>query len=632
VTFSRQYRTIACGLGKSVWLAATAFTTEANGTVEKAIFSITCTTCRARLVVRSEAAVGAILECPRCESMVQITPPAGWNPVVVPGEEAMPGVPSGPPPLDRVATGSQLLDLGPTDASLLDAVFGHLWLAGGTALATLLVVLYGLWWLLLTGPAESRTVAVEADGRAVVAVAKGSERPATAVAPETKQRPATAVTPETKQRPATAVAGGDAGQPPPPGPQSGGVDRTASSRPVEPKPAEPDLLPPMADEPGQRPPKDARPVELKKLPPPQVDVAARLADPLPGIELNDFPLAAAVDLLAAMSTTPITLSPEAIWQLGVTPQDPISLRLSSTTVGNALTAAAAQRGLAVVVDGGQVLVTTPPEYRELLRKVRYTVSDLSGDDKAAVAELASLVGKLVAPESWQAAGGRGSVEPDQGVLVVVQTGEVHQQVLVFCERLRNARQKPLRSRDKPERFTLATRADQARELLDRPVTVNFHEPAPLGRILAFLAEATGSTILVDRASLAAAETSDRVEATLTVQKQALGQALTELLRPLGLAYRASGHSLIQVTTPEGIDERLELEFYPIKPWLDRGISAQRLAEQLKGRVAPPTWSDVGGLAEICFDPPSGCLIVLQSQPAQAAIQRLLASPPQKPSL
>ncbi len=123
----------------------------------------------------------------------------------------------------------------------------------------------------------------------------------------------------------------------------------------------------------------------------------------------------------------------------------------------------------------------PAEYRESLRKIRYTVSDLTGDDKAAAAELASLVRKLVAPESWQAAGGRGSVEPEQGVLVVVQTGEVHQQVLTFCEKLRAARQKPLRSHERPERFTLTTHADEAREMLDRPVTVNFHEPAPLGR-------------------------------------------------------------------------------------------------------------------------------------------------------
>jgi hypothetical protein len=120
-----------------------------------------------------------------------------------------------------------------------------------------------------------------------------------------------------------------------------------------------------------------------------------------------------------------------------------------------------------------------------------------------------------------------------------------------------------------------------------------------------------------------------VEAALTARKQSLGEALTALLRPLGLTYRIVGDELIQVTTEDAANERLELEFFPIGSWLDRGISADRLAEQLRARVAPVSWSDVGGEAEIYFDAPSRCLIVLQSQPAQAAVERLLATPPAK---
>ena len=167
-----------------------------------------------------------------------------------------------------------------------------------------------------------------------------------------------------------------------------------------------------------------------------MDVAARLADPVAELELTDMPLGKAVDLLAAMGTLPVTMDADAMTQLGVTARDPISLQLRSTTIGKALQAAAAQKGLTVAVENGQVFVTSPAEYRETLRTVRYTVADLTGGDKAAAAELAALVRKLVAPESWQPAGGRGTIEAEPGVLVVVQSGEVHQQVLVFCEKLR----------------------------------------------------------------------------------------------------------------------------------------------------------------------------------------------------
>ncbi len=44
------------------------------------LFSVTCTTCRARLKVRDLAAIGQILACPKCQSMVQVAPPPGWEP------------------------------------------------------------------------------------------------------------------------------------------------------------------------------------------------------------------------------------------------------------------------------------------------------------------------------------------------------------------------------------------------------------------------------------------------------------------------------------------------------------------------------------------------------------------------
>ena len=165
-----------------------------------------------------------------------------------------------------------------------------------------------------------------------------------------------------------------------------------------------------------------------------------------------------------------------------------------------------------------------------------------------------------------------------GALNVTQTDDVHQQVLVFCEKLRLARHEPLRSPDHPEQFTLATRRSQAGKLLDRSVTINFHEPTTLAKIIGSLAETTHSDIVIDHAALAAAETSDRVETTLTANNQALRAVLADLLRPLGLSYRAVAAEVIQITTTEAADERLEIEFYPIGPWLAKGISAARLAE------------------------------------------------------
>jgi hypothetical protein len=52
-------------------------------------FVIQCTTCGSRLKVRDMAAVGHILSCPKCNGMVLVQPPAGFELPVVPQEPAM---------------------------------------------------------------------------------------------------------------------------------------------------------------------------------------------------------------------------------------------------------------------------------------------------------------------------------------------------------------------------------------------------------------------------------------------------------------------------------------------------------------------------------------------------------------
>ncbi len=331
-------------------------------------------------------------------------------------------------------------------------------------------------------------------------------------------------------------------------------------------------------------PEPTYPAQIKKAPPIHVDVAARLSQPVPRIQLSDMPLAKAVELLATIGGLPVTIDADALAELGVGPRDSVSLDLKGATVAEALQAAATQKGLAMAVDSGQVLITAPAAYRETLRRVPYTVTDLLDGDRASADRLASLVERLVAPESWQEAGGRGTIAAQQDALVVTQTGDVHRQVLAFCEKLRNARHLLFRSHDDPLRFTLATRRDRARSLLDRKISLNFHDRAPLAKILTRLADDLGIEILVDHAALATADTSDRVDTTLTARKKPFATVLDELLRPLGLAYRTVTPGTIQVTTKEAAEDRLELEFYPIADWLSDSISGAALAERLKGRV------------------------------------------------
>jgi hypothetical protein len=390
-----------------------------------------------------------------------------------------------------------------------------------------------------------------------------------------------------------------------------------------------DPMPPEAKPPAEV--KTKSPAEAKAKPPAEakakaeVEVRARLAVRIPQIDLPQMPLADAVALLAGMGNVPVSFDPDAMQELGVTSRDPVSVSLSNKTVGVALGTIVASRKLACVLDGGQVLVTSPAEHRQSLNAVRYPVEDLTGKDLRAAGGLARLVETLVAPESWQASGGRGTIRAEEGVLVVNQSGSVHYQVLVFCEKLRTARGLPARSplsRTNPGLFTLATRAQRAAGVLGHPLTANFRQPAPLPEILAQLRQSSGAEIFVDGSALAAAGTSENVQATLQVQQQPLAAALDQLLAPLGLGWRAVAPDAVQVTTREIVAARLELEFYRTGSLLAKEPAAA-VIERLKGRVPEATWSEGGGAGVVLFDAPSQCLLVLQTQPVQIALEAAL---------
>jgi hypothetical protein len=131
-------------------------------------------------------------------------------------------------------------------------------------------------------------------------------------------------------------------------------------------------------------------------------------------------------------------------------------------------------------------------------------------------------------------------------------------------------------------------------------------------------------IVVDWAAQGTDSLAIQVQGTLNARGQPLAEALDALLHPLGLGYRVIDANLLQVTTQKALDERLEIEFYPARELVAAGQTGPGLVEKIKRQMAAPAWSPAGP-AQIQFDQISAALVVLQSQPAQRSIARLLAS-------
>ena len=320
----------------------------------------------------------------------------------------------------------------------------------------------------------------------------------------------------------------------------------------------------------------------------------------------------------------VSFDPDAMQELDVSLHDPISIDVPKTTVGKALEAIAAELKMAVIVENGQIVLTSTAEHREDLRPISYSVKDLTGSHVEAAADLAALLQRLVAPESWRPNGGRGTVEIAPEALKITQTGHVHYQVLVFCEKLRVARGLPTKSqlaRSDPQRFALATRTERAKEVLERVTSIDVSVPAPLGSILDRLKPPAGPEIFIDRPALAAGEVSESKPVKFRADKLPLGEALGKLLDPLELTWRAVDADTLQVTTCKAAAARMELEFYPVGRLL-AGQPAAAWIERIT-KLPGAKWAEGGGGGAVYFDPTCQCLIVLQSPPVQRAIAALL---------
>ena len=600
--------------------------------------------------MRGQEAVGAILECPKCGCLVPVLPPEGWQPPKLPDNPAeqsqQPPQPLEEGPGDGISSPNTVATT--TSAVGAKAIFYRLWHSWFfISVAPVVAVAIGIvvWQTMFSKSGSDNSAAPTVTQSSDVSAKVSDSSDKNDVNPQTPEQAATL---EKNDSTTTAALNPDKKSDTQPAAEDS-IDTKPQpgSEPSEAKTTEekvPEHKTPEADTPEVKTSTDekthlteaespqnnesaSKTLETSKLvklvAPEEIDVQSRLADVVPNIEFREMPFARAIGLAASLSGLPITIDPEAMALLQVSLRDPITLRLSNATVEEVLQAIVAKRGMAFVAEEGRILVTGPAEQREKLRGVRYTVSDLAGNDNAATNQLAVLIQKFVAPESWREAGGQGTIEADKTALVVEQTGAVHDQILAFCEKLRNARGRPLKSNRDPKQFELTTRLQKTDVALNRRLSANFRQPATLVDILAYLGQQAEVDILLDRQALAAAGMSDKSEIAFAVDNRPLAAALNDLLPPLKLGYRPIDAHTLQVTTKSALAAYLELEFYPIGKTPGKDLGGSDLVERIKTTVSPASWNKADSFSAIYFDQSSGALIVLQSPPVQETLQVFL---------
>ena len=658
-------------------------------------FSITCSTCKSRLKVRSAAAIGQVVSCPKCGGMVLVklpdeVPPevasAATKPVEQQGEKANPNntkdfddiesilTGSAPVPVAAASRGEQPKGVEKTAASLPEAYSSAaqdppakpqaaallpaerkisdplappaaparrygLWLAlsvlMGIALAIAVVVAGSL---LGRGPSVAKSQAQQVTAT-IVRQAENVPSPDNDPSPAQPQ-PKSADAAQTAEPPADAKAPPSPSDPQekvqPPQDPLGFVDPAKSKA----KPAPPldigedplgkfgqvleggkdDPLPvpqvaPVPESPVEEAPIAAAPAAPRPAPR-TVDVAARLADPLPGIDVPGVPLADFLADLSGLSTIPITLDPEGLPLVGLSAATPVSLKAENTTIARALAEALAPLHLEYQVADDHVTVGLSSKIAD--RAV--AVDDLTGKSEQRGDELAQWVTALVDPAVWNEGEDGPSVTPGAEQFAVRASDRTYAGTLLLLEKLRVARSMAVRSRQPAEVFRLESRSARARDALAAPISLNYSQPTLLVIVLDRLAKEGHVRILVDWKALAAEGWNADGEGILTIQNKPLSEALTELLAPMDLTWRAVDEQTVQVSTAAALDQALELELYPARTLAADAAAGNALAARLSSALS----LEANSAGALRFDPVSGCILASLPQPKQQQLEKLLA--------
>jgi hypothetical protein len=371
-------------------------------------------------------------------------------------------------------------------------------------------------------------------------------------------------------------------------------------------------------------PPEASGIEVPRPEPLNIDVDARLNDPIVQIDFNEVPLIDFLDFISDYSTIPITLDPDVLPWLGKSPDTPISTRLEKTTVGGLLNKALATIMLGFVVTEDQLLVTRATDARPPVRKVTIELADLAGSDKDQVTQIANLVRALIVPESWDTGGGIGTMHVQDTALVAVNQEVVLYEVLGFCEKLRVARGLPPSRKRDPSLLQLTPRSEQAQSRLQTPVSLNFFRPERFNRVVRRLGKATDTYVLIDWRSAADMGWNPSAEVQFVAAGTSLAEALRTLLEPMGLTYRIVNERTFQVVSRERLNSRMEVEFYPVADLLGGGVQAEQLLAKAKTALGERSLRDDGGSGTLSFYAPANVLIAALVQPQQQKLAKTLA--------
>jgi hypothetical protein len=267
---------------------------------------------------------------------------------------------------------------------------------------------------------------------------------------------------------------------------------------------------------------------------------------------------------------------------------------------------------------------------------QYPIDDLLPHGDAA--SWSKVITTIVAPETWQQAGGLGSImaiPPElPNSLVIDNRSEVHKQIAELLERVRRAIRESTPQRAPPICGQIGLTQGEAKvyRALQSPAQLEFID-TPLADVLQYLQDYHKIVVRMDKPALENGGIKGDTPVTTNLRGVALRSALRLMLTESTLTYDISD-GVLWITTLEGTQESLVTRLYAVDELVEtreagglKELQCDGLIRTIIATIAPGTWHSAGGRGTISAinRGPARSLVVCQTQQVHSEIADLLAT-------
>jgi hypothetical protein len=404
------------------------------------------------------------------------------------------------------------------------------------------------------------------------------------------------------------------------------------SSPLTPRPFErPQLLAPKADSipkpvfVGESPEETAKREAVERALDKNVDLA-----------FKDTPLTEAVAWIREQTGVPVDFDRRALEDAGISVEEvKVTLTLRKVSLRAALRIMLRRLDLSYYIQHGSLFISDPSRASHALDTALFPIADLidgldsSGRRIKDYETVIELITACVAPVTWDAVGGSGSLKEFDGTLAISQTPEMLAEVERFLRAIRIARQQqstgdftPLATDFENENTTRVLKALETKVNLDCRDT-------PLTKLVEMVAIESGVNVLLDENALRDAGIEETTKVDGRVKDIPLGDALDRLLGGVNLAYTVR-NEVLWITTNEYAPFPIPTHVYPLDDLYRNSFDDEqeafdeRIVELVTSTIHPTTWDAVGGHGNIFYAEPWNVLVVSNSREVQEKIAGLFA--------